>query len=181
MRLTNKPDDRDSPTITTEPGATDVVLRSIALTLIAVLSTQTIVDAKPKKLSADFPASISHIDFGPPEFRHSPQAKRIFDDINRRELYLIEQAQWLSLDHAIHTALVNNPDLAAAYTEIEGKRWSVIAARRRWYPTLSIEPGQDSTLQFSSQDSSNANSGANILNQYIYTTATLEWTFFDAS
>lgn len=158
-----------------------MVLRSIALTLIAVLSTQTIVDAKPKKLSADFPASISHIDFGPPEFRHSPQAKRIFDDINRRELYLIEQAQWLSLDHAIHTALVNNPDLAAAYTEIEGKRWSVIAARRRWYPTLSIEPGQDSTLQFSSQDSSNANSGANILNQYIYTTATLEWTFFDAS
>ena len=181
MCLTSKPDDRNPPTIATKAGATDAVLRSVALALIAVLSTQTIAAAKPKKSSADFPASISHINFGPPEFRHSPQAKRIFDDINRRELNLLEKAQWLSLDHAIHAALANNPDLAAAYTEIEGKRWSVIAARRRWYPTLSIEPGQDSTLQFGSQDASNANSSANILNQYIYTTATLEWTFFDAS
>lgn len=181
MCLTNKPDDRDPPTITTRPGATDVLLRSVALTLIVVLSTQSTAAAKPKKSSTDLPASISHIDFGPPEFRHSPQAKRIFADINLRELRLLEKAQWMSIEDAIHTALANNPDLAAAYTEIEGKRWSVIAARRRWYPTLSIEPSQDSTLQFGSQNTSSTNSGSIAANQYIYTTATLEWTFFDAS
>ncbi len=179
--LNTKPNPNDASTTNFKPRRVLALLLSTCLAPVAVFSTQTTAEAKPNQFPSNFQSSISHIDFGRPEFRHSPQARRVFDEINRREIHLLEKAQWMSLDNAIHAALVNNPDLAAAYTEIEGKRWSVIAARRRWYPTLFIEPGQDSTLQFGSQDASNANPGLSNLNQYLNTTATLEWTFFDPS
>ena len=90
-------------------------------------------------------------------------------------------AQWLSMDAAIDTALANNPELAAAYEEIEGKKWTVIAARRRWLPTLTIEPTQDSSLQFNVTTSSDPSSQPNSISKYINQYAAFEWSFFDAT
>lgn len=119
-------------------------------------------------------SSITHIDFGIPLFKHSPTVRDVINDLNVQESRLLDIGRWLTLEDAVYTALANNPDLASAYADIESKQWSVIAARRRWYPSLTLEPVQDSSVQLSSQPGDTGG-----ISQYLNTSATLEWTFFD--
>jgi outer membrane protein TolC len=147
--------------------------------------------ARPHQPPATVAEAINRIDFGVPEFRDRGSARYVFAEINLREKQLLELARWLTLDEAIEAALANNPDLAAAYSTIEGERWSVIAARRLWYPTLLISPGRDSTLQLggtsiqstssSANPSANTTTGSSEANQAINTQLELSWTFFDQS
>lgn len=124
---------------------------------------------------------MSDVDFGVPEFRNNESARRIIDNLHQRETRLLEMATWLTLDSAILTALTNNPELAAAYEEIEGKRWTVIAARRRWLPTLTIEPNESLPLQLNTATPSSSGSQSNTSVNYLNSSATLDWTFFDAT
>ena len=130
--------------------------------------------------------SLDELDFGIPEFTHSASARRLFDEINLRETQLLDRGRWMSLDEAIALALSNNPELAAAYSTIEGKQWSVIAARRRWYPNLSLSPLRDSTLQFGGSEqrrvsSTDGTTASADTNQSWNVQGNLSWTFFDAS
>jgi outer membrane protein TolC len=132
--------------------------------------------------------ALEELDFGVPQFTYSPSARRVLAEISLRENQLLELGQWLSLDQAIELALINNPELSASYSTIEGQRWSVIAARRRWYPYLSVEPSRDSSLQFGASQRQNSTSapipGSTITsetNQSWNIQANLGWTFFDAS
>lgn len=147
--------------------------------------------ARPQERAAASAAVIESIDFGVPTFRDSASARLVFEEINLREQQLLEQARWLMLDEAIEIALANNPDLAAAYSAIEGQRWSVIAARRRWYPSLEMSPERDSTLQLggaslqstksSASPPANTTTRSSDANQAINTQLQLSWTFFDPS
>lgn len=122
---------------------------------------------------------IDDIDFGVPQFTASPSAQRVLAEINLREEQLLELARWLSLEEAIQTALANNPELAAAYSAIEGQRWSVIAARRRWYPSISISPSRQSSLQL--EEKTTTSNSTTVVNQSLNTEVQLSWTFFDLS
>lgn len=124
---------------------------------------------------------IDDIDFGVPRFIASPSAQRVLAEINLREDQLLELARWLSLEEAIQTALVNNPELAAAYSAIEGQRWSVIAARRRWYPTLSISPRRQSSLQLDEETTTRNSATTSVVTRSLNTEVKLNWTFFDLS
>lgn len=131
---------------------------------------------------------LEDLDFGVPEFTYSASARSVLAEISLRENQLLELGQWLSLDQAIELALINNPELSAAYSTIEGQRWSVIAARRRWYPYLSVYPSRDSILQFGAGQRQNSLSppisGSTFTseaNQSWNVQANMGWTFFDAS
>ena len=45
------------------------------------------------------------------------------------------------LTAAIEQSLLNNPELAQAYSQIQQGQWTLIAVRRQWYPTLSAFSG----------------------------------------
>ena len=42
-----------------------------------------------------------------------------------------------TLSQALEMGLLNSPQLAATYAEIQGQQWNLVAVRRQWYPTLS--------------------------------------------
>ena len=47
---------------------------------------------------------------------------------------------------ALAMGLARNPDLAGAYQAIEGRAWTLVAARRSWYPSLQVV-GSSNTLR----------------------------------
>jgi outer membrane protein TolC len=63
---------------------------------------------------------------------------------------IMQRSKTVSLGQALEEGMLNNPQLAAAYAEIQGQQWNLIAVRRQWYPTLSASsnpytPGQSFT------------------------------------
>jgi outer membrane protein TolC len=91
----------------------------------------------------------------------------------RNRDHLERSSRRLTLPEAIAMGLVRNPILAKAHAGIEATRWSGVAIRREWAPSLvagNNDPGllgvqqqQADTLSISSPE------------------LTLEWTFFDPS
>ena len=136
------------------------------------MAAQAPIGAMPQRPGLDLEESINRLDFGKPRFLGSSAALQLFERVTRRENHLLEMAKWYSLDEAVQTALARNPELAAAYAEIESKRWSVTAARRRWNPSLDVTPGDYGTLQRGS-------SSDNISEGGLYTYAWIEWSFFN--
>lgn len=164
----------------------------VLLSALALLLWQPWPSGLARAETATANPSIHNIDFGVPQFIHSPSARRVLDEVILRETQLLELARWLSLEEAIKTALANNPELAAAYSTIEEDRWTVIAARRSWSPTLSIQPNRDSTLQLGgavresttsqfTPPGTTTSSTSSEENQSLNTAVNLNWTFFDRS
>ena len=90
-----------------------------------------------------------------------------------------------TLSQALEMGLLNSPQLAATYAEIQGQQWNLVAVRRQWYPTLSASsepfvPGRrfgssNSTFRDGAQvDDNSATTATNI-------GLTVGWTFFDPS
>ena len=90
-----------------------------------------------------------------------------------------------TLSQALEMGLLNSPQLAATYAEIQGQQWNLVAVRRQWYPTLSASsetfvPGRrfgssNSTFRDGAQvDDNSATTATNI-------GLTIGWTFFDPS
>ena len=100
-------------------------VRAGILTFAAVLSTQLSAYAGPQRQPPDLERSINTLDFGVPKLTGKDSVRHLFEQVNRRERHLLESARWMSLQEAIYTALANNPELAAAYTEIESKTWTL--------------------------------------------------------
>ena len=107
------------------------------------------------------------------------------------------RAQWsarsvrVPLTAAIEQSLLNNPELAQAYSQIQQGQWSLIAVRRQWYPTLSAFSGGPAGSLWgyggfnSSQTTTNSKetfSTSNTSNvQRVKPGLSLEWSFFDPS
>ena len=95
-----------------------------------------------------------------------------------------------TLSQALEMGLLNSPQLAGTYAEIQGQQWNLVAVRRQWYPTLSASsepfvPGRrfgsstsnvrdDGRPAQGESSSSSAISATNI-------GLTVAWTFFDPS
>jgi len=69
-------------------------------------------------------------------FQHSPEAKRVFEQLQSLETLLMHRAKRMTLRQVLERGLKANPQLAAAYARFQGEQWTVVAARRRWSPSL---------------------------------------------
>lgn len=58
----------------------------------------------------------------------------------------LAQADIVDLPQAVAAALNRNPALAKALSEVEARRWDLVAVRRSWMPSLSLSTDGDSPL-----------------------------------
>jgi len=72
-----------------------------------------------------------------PQVLADPLASKLQDQLNNLQATLKQRSQSASLQQALEAGLLNNPQLAAAYAQIQGQQWNLIAVRRQWYPTAS--------------------------------------------
>lgn len=71
-----------------------------------------------------------------PQVKPSPQALRLLAELDRLRQQLRERAQTVTLEQAMELSLLQNPDLASAYRQIQADEWNLIAVRRQWYPQI---------------------------------------------
>ena len=115
------------------------------------------------------------------------EVAKLESDLSILQKSLADRSRVTDLKEAMQIGLLKNPQLAAAYAQIQGQQWNLIAVQRQWLPTLSSSsiqgiPGQ----QWSS---SNSSVGAPLnLSQNSYNNdlaisigVNLAWTFFDPS
>ncbi len=119
-----------------------------------------------------------------PKLQPNPLASELLSQLQGIKRDIEARTKSVTLNDAIEAALLNNPDLAVAYAQIQNSQWNLIAVRRQWYPTLNASsttiPGQDF------RTTSNSGTGTNNGTTYSNTTAAgvtvnLGWTFFDPS
>jgi len=120
----------------------------------------------------------------PPKLKPNPLASELLLQLRSIKRDIEARTKSSTLNDAIEAALLNSPDLAVAYAQIQNSQWNLIAVRRQWYPTLNARtttiPGQDF------RTTSDSGTGTNNGTRYSNTTATgitvaLGWTFFDPS
>lgn len=135
-----------------------------------------------------------------PQVRPNPLAGQLQAQLQELQLQLNQRSRTTSLDAALEAGLLHNPLLAAAYAEIQGQQWNLIAVRRQWYPTLSASsstylPGQsfNSTSSTTNGGASSNASGLGPVEALSTTTTitsssssvglgmTIGWTFFNPS
>jgi outer membrane protein TolC len=95
-----------------------------------------------------------------------------------------------TLSQALEVGLLNSPQLAATYAEIQGQQWNLVAVRRQWYPTVSASsgpfvPGQSFGYTSTTKrvDGLPAEPQPNVNTAITAATVglTVGWTFFDPS
>lgn len=120
-------------------------------------------------------------------FEHSPEAKQLFNQLQDLENLLIERARRLTLQEVLTLGLKANPQLAAAYARVQGEQWSVVAARRRWSPSLSANapwPGlvaQENRIANSTTPASGTTTVVTAERSVATPLLNLNWTFFNLS
>lgn len=60
-------------------------------------------------------------------------------ELNQLQNEIKADAQSLSLEEAVTIGLQRNPELLQAFSAIQQFEWQMIAAQRRWYPTLQLQ------------------------------------------
>lgn len=62
----------------------------------------------------------------------------LVEKLNTLQTVINENAKKISLKEAIAIGLQNNPTLLKSFHEIQSYEWQLIAAQRKWYPTLTL-------------------------------------------
>jgi outer membrane protein TolC len=119
-----------------------------------------------------------------PQVRPSPLARQLEDQLRRLQQEIDGRSRRATLDEALEMGLLHNPQLAAAYAEIQGQQWNLIAVRRQWYPSLSAS--SSTYIPGKSFESRSSTSNDNTFNETssetsVGLTMTLGWTFFGPS
>jgi outer membrane protein TolC len=65
-----------------------------------------------------------------------PTSQALLLQLEKLVAQIEKRASILSQNQALDQGLLNNPDLASAFYDIQGSEWDLIAARRSWYPAL---------------------------------------------
>lgn len=122
-----------------------------------------------------------------PQVLADPLAAKLQSQLSNLQSTLRARAQTTNLQQALETGLLNNPQLASAYAQIQGSQWNLIAVRRQWYPTANASSNSALGQAFdtTTQSTTPAPGGS----QTTYTNATsvgpmnlnLNWTFFAPS
>ncbi|MFM1798005.1 MAG: hypothetical protein RLZZ117_283 [Cyanobacteriota bacterium] len=87
--------------------------------------------------------------------------------------HLERTAQRLTLQEALAMGLAQNPSLAKAHALMASTRWSGVAIRREWAPSLTVGSNDPGLVGLQQQQADTLTLGSPQL--------TLEWTFFDPS
>ena len=66
---------------------------------------------------------------------------KLYDKLIDMEADIKKNAQLLSLEEAIILGIQNSPQLAEAFSTIKQYEWSLIAAKRKWFPTATMING----------------------------------------
>ena len=139
----------------------------------------------PLAVSAESLYSIGGV--AAPQVKPNPLAARLQTDLKRLKTAIQQRARSVRLDEAIEAGLLNNPQLADAYAQIQGSQWSLIAVRRQWYPSLSATTGNNNSLVGQSFGTTTTG-GIGTNNTTAYNNATgvgvglsLNWSFFAPS
>lgn len=117
-----------------------------------------------------------------PKLQINPMASQLQEQLLRLKQDLEARTKRTTLEQAIETALLNNPDLAVAYAQIQNSQWNLIAVRRQWYPTLTAASNAIPDAIFA--ETRARGSGSTNTTSYITSSrirANLSWTFFDPS
>jgi outer membrane protein TolC len=116
-----------------------------------------------------------------------PTSQALLLQLEKLVAQIEKRASILSQNQALDQGLLNNPDLASAFYDIQGSEWDLIAVRRSWYPSLQVTAntqnltGQPNTLIGKNYVSTTNSSGATTVEQIGEVAPGLElsWTFFD--
>lgn len=78
-------------------------------------------------------------DFGTSDIER--QADDLLAKLKQLESKVDASSQKISLNDAIELGIRNSPDLISTFRSIQQYEWQLIAAKRKWYPTLEFENG----------------------------------------
>ena len=112
---------------------------------------------------------------------------KLESELSALQQTLADRSRVTDLKEAMQVGLLNNPQLAAAYAQIQGQQWNLIAVQRQWLPTLNASSIQGIPEQQWSYSNSSLGAPINISqNSYSNNLAVsigvnLSWTFFDQS
>lgn len=126
-----------------------------------------------------------------PQVQTSPLAGELEQKLKQLRTEWRERSVRVDLPGAIEKTLLNNPELALAYSQIQQGQWNLVAVRRQWYPTLSAFSGGPAGALWGYRGTTSRNSrttpggtfnGSGTTNQEgIVPGLSLGWTFFDPS
>ena len=71
-----------------------------------------------------------------PQVKSIPLVNQLKQNLSRLQVELRARSVPITLPAAIEQSLLNNPELAQAYSQIQQRQWNLIAVRRQWYPTI---------------------------------------------
>lgn len=83
-----------------------------------------------------------------PQVRSNPLVGSLQAQLRQLTDQLRDRSVRVDLNQAIEQSLLNNPDLAQSYSQIQQAQWTLIAVKRQWYPTLSMFSGGDGLLGY---------------------------------
>jgi outer membrane protein TolC len=101
-----------------------------------------------------------------------------------------ERSARVSLTEAIDQSLLNNPELAQSFAQIQQSQWNLVAVRRQWYPSVTALAGAPAGGLWGYRSSSSRSSRSSTGNEPVRNSTTIEgvvpvlrldWTFFDPS
>ena len=120
----------------------------------------------------------------PPKLHPNPLASELLIQLRNIKRDIELKTKSSTLNDAIETALLNSPDLAVAYAQIQNSQWDLIAVRRQWYPTFNASslsiPGQTSKTTSAYGRETKNNTISDNTTAFV-ATVNLGWTFFDLS
>jgi outer membrane protein TolC len=71
-----------------------------------------------------------------PQVKSSPLFNSLNQELSRLQKELKGRSITTTLAAAIEQSLLNNPELAQSYAQIQQGQWTLVAVRRQWYPSL---------------------------------------------
>ena len=125
--------------------------------------------------------------FSPLVDQDDPTSQALLRQLVKIATQIEQRSVTLTLDEALTQGLLNNPDLASAFYDIQGSEWNLIAARRSWYPTLKLTAntqslkGQPDILVNKRFTNISTDSGDDTAQQTgsVAPGVLINWTFFD--
>jgi outer membrane protein TolC len=120
-----------------------------------------------------------------PQVDPNPLADHLKAELKNLREQLEARSQPVSLNQALEAGLLNNPQLAAAYAQIQGKQWNLVAVRREWYPDLTARSSPNLLGQQATTNTNKAKEGdapktttSDSITR-VGARLNLNWTFFD--
>jgi outer membrane protein TolC len=127
--------------------------------------------------------------FNAPQLTGNPLSADLQRQLDQLRQQLQRRTVKATLQDAVEQSLLQNPGLAASYTQIQQSQWSLIAVRRTWYPQLTAASVGSNLYGYDGLTTNRVNSNSSALKpdtsfenfSQVGPALRLNWTFFDPS